>query len=326
MARKLRIEEEGGLYHVINRGNYRQWIFAEEGAKHAFEEALWEACERSGWVVHAFCLMSNHFHLALETPRCGLSEGMRWLQGTFANRFNRFRQQNGRLFQGRFKSLVVEDTKRLGWLCHYIHLNPVRAGICGADALSRYRWSSYWYLRQRRERPAWLRLNTALAEAGGLKDTKAGWDRYGSYLSWLSEDEPTRKRMEFDRMSRGWAVGTRSFRKELVEDEVRLREVVRLERADARTARAMAWEAGLERCLRILRKEEADLAAERKAAPWKVAVAAMLKRRMGASNRWLSEALRMGTPTSVSRYVSESRVGKRPAAEKIFNALMSKVA
>ena len=75
MARKLRTETEGGLFHVINRGNYRKWIFAEEGAKAAFERALFESCERAGWVLHAFCIMGNHYHLALETPRGNLSEG-----------------------------------------------------------------------------------------------------------------------------------------------------------------------------------------------------------------------------------------------------------
>ncbi|MGH9818223.1 MAG: transposase, partial [Candidatus Acidiferrales bacterium] len=142
MARKLRMEEEGGLFHVLNRGNYRGWVFKSEGAKQGFEKALFEACGRFGWVLHAFCIMGNHFHLAMETPRGNLSEGMRWLQATFASRFNRLRKESGRLFQGRFKSLAVEDLQRLSWLCHYIHLNPVRAKICRVEQLRDQRWSS----------------------------------------------------------------------------------------------------------------------------------------------------------------------------------------
>jgi REP element-mobilizing transposase RayT len=105
-------------------------IFEDEGAKRAFKTTLFEACVRSRWRLHAFAIMSNHYHLALETPEPNLTDGVRWLQSTFANRFNRFRRQSGHLFQGSFKSLIVENTERMSCLCHYLHLNPTRAGIC----------------------------------------------------------------------------------------------------------------------------------------------------------------------------------------------------
>ncbi|MBI3885166.1 MAG: transposase [Opitutae bacterium] len=89
MPRKLRLESAGGIYHVINRGNYRADLFRSEKTKAAFLNCLDEACAKTGWRVHAWCLMSNHDHLAAETPRANLVEGMRWLQGTFATRFNR---------------------------------------------------------------------------------------------------------------------------------------------------------------------------------------------------------------------------------------------
>ena len=85
MPRKLRLEYPGACYHVINRGNYRANIFKTEGARAAFESCLFEACQKSRWVLHAFVVMSNHYHLALETPELGLVAGMQWLQGTFAN-------------------------------------------------------------------------------------------------------------------------------------------------------------------------------------------------------------------------------------------------
>ncbi|MGH8020117.1 MAG: transposase, partial [Opitutaceae bacterium] len=201
-----------------------------------------------------------------ETPRGNLSEGMRWLQATFASRFNRLRKESGRLFQGRFKSLAVEDLQRLSWLCHYIHLNPVRAKICRVEQLRDQRWSSYWYLRQRRRRPEFLCLQESLQEAGGLEDNRAGWNRYESYLSWLSEDAPARKQMEFARMSRGWAIGTKGFRQALVQDEKRLRAVVRSNQREARAARETAAEARLEQALDILGKGPEDIAADRKAA------------------------------------------------------------
>lgn len=127
MTRKLRIEYEGAVYHVINRGNYRADIFEQSGAKAAFLKCLDEACQKSGWIVHAWVIMRNHYHLALETPRGNLVPGMHWLQATFSARFNRFRKENGHLFQGRYKAILVEPDRALGSLCQYIHLNPIRA-------------------------------------------------------------------------------------------------------------------------------------------------------------------------------------------------------
>ena len=95
MARKLRLEFPGACYHVINRGNYRADIFRTEGTRNAFESCLFEGCAKSDWLLHAYVLMSNHYHLALETPRGNLVIGMQWLQATFANRFNRFRGERG---------------------------------------------------------------------------------------------------------------------------------------------------------------------------------------------------------------------------------------
>jgi putative transposase len=129
MARKLRIQYPGAMYHVINRGNYRRDVFESVGAARAFEAALLEACELFGWLLHAHAVMRNHFHLALETPEPNLVEGMHWLQSSFATRFNRFRGENGHLFQGRYKSLLVEDGAALGRVADYIHLNPVRAAF-----------------------------------------------------------------------------------------------------------------------------------------------------------------------------------------------------
>ena len=108
---------------------------------------------------------------------------MQWLQSTFANRFNKRRGERGHLFQGRYQSLLVEEGEALGMLCHYLHLNPVRAGILPVDRLPDYRHSSYWYLGQPKARPAGLPVTTALTEAGALADTPAGWKSYADYLT-----------------------------------------------------------------------------------------------------------------------------------------------
>ena len=134
MARKTRIEYAGAYYHLINRGNYRSWIFESDGARKSFFECLIQACESMGWRVHAWCLMGNHYHLCIQTPEPNLVEGMRWLQSTFANRFNRFRKSHGHVFQGRYQAILL-DGDAVAAVSHYIHLNPVRAGLIEAACL-----------------------------------------------------------------------------------------------------------------------------------------------------------------------------------------------
>jgi putative transposase len=150
MARRLRIQYENALYHVINRGNYRANVFSSAGTIRAFQSAVGEACERHGWRLHAYVVMRNHFHLALETPQPNLVEGMHWLQSTFATRFNRFRSENGHLFQGRYRALLVEDEPTLCRVIDYIHLNPVRAGIVPALEVAGFAASSLSKFLQKR--------------------------------------------------------------------------------------------------------------------------------------------------------------------------------
>ncbi|TVR50102.1 MAG: transposase [Puniceicoccaceae bacterium] len=321
MARKLRIEYPGALYHVINRGNYRADIFETEGARLAFENCLAGVCGKTGWRIHAYVLMRNHYHIALETPEPNLVVGMKWLQSTFANRFNRFRQEHGHVFQGRYQAIVLEGGERLGAVAHYIHLNPVRAGIVEADQVARYRWSSLYFLVNRRLRPGWLTMEAALNSAGGLADTPVGRGKYLAFLGWLSEDEATRKQLAFDQMCRGWAMGSKQFqagliagkKAELAQKELRGTELCGL--------REQLWEALLDRCLKRLGHTREEARLTRKAAPWKVAIASHLRAVTTADNRWLAEQLAMGTPNGVSRYVGEVRRGKRPGAAALVGKI-----
>jgi REP element-mobilizing transposase RayT len=320
MARKLRLEFPGACYHVINRGNYRTDIFRTEGARTAFESCLFEACAKSDWVLHAFVIMRNHYHLALGTPDGNLVAGMQWLQATFANRFNRLRGERGHLFQGRYKALLVEEGAALGQVCHYIHLNPVRAGIVPAARLREFRPSSYWYLWRPQVRPKFLELRTALEEAGGLADTSAGRRSYGEYLAWQAQDGPAGRNEAYVSLSKGWALGTREFKAALIKDHALAANARAWEDEGAREIRERQWEQGLAACLQKAGKTIEAAASDRKSAPWKVAIAAELKQGTQATNRWIAEQLHMGGAVAVSQYVGRARrarQAKRPMNENI---------
>jgi putative transposase len=109
MPRKPRIEYAGAVYHVLNRGNYRQDLFTVSGTAEAFERVLFDTCSRYGWRLYAYAILSNHYHLCLKTEDANLVMGMQWLQSTSANRFNRFVRERGHVFQGRYQALLIED-------------------------------------------------------------------------------------------------------------------------------------------------------------------------------------------------------------------------
>jgi REP element-mobilizing transposase RayT len=328
VARKLRLEYAGACYHAINRGNYRRDLFAGKGAAEAFQRCLFEAAERFGWRLHAFVIMRNHFHLAVETPEPNLSEGMRWLQGTWAVRFNRLRGEVGRPFQGRYKALHVEPGPALAQVAHYIHLNPVRAKVVTAERLLDYGWSSL-PLFARKERPACLEAAIVLSQSGGLADTKAGWRAYVAYLGVLAEEETRLREKKFGRLSRGWIIGSKDFQAGLKEElsgrgAGRERfELLGADGAACRQVRAEIWEEKLRLAATALRMSLDKLPGQKSAAA-KVRLAAVMKTGTSVSNRWLAERLKMGEPASVSQYVRRFRL-RGDAEGRTFKIALSKV-
>ena len=164
MARPIRVEFAGAVYHVMARGNERRAVFRDDQDRRRFLETLGEMTEQFAVQVHAYCLMSNHYHLLLQTPRANLSRALGWLQTTYTVRFNRRHRRSGHLFQGRFKAQVVEADEYAQWLVEYIHLNPVRPRRKGeriarvrAQELDGYEWSSHRdYAGLRRQGAGWL--------------------------------------------------------------------------------------------------------------------------------------------------------------------------
>src|SRR5579863_9977059 len=152
----------------MNRGDHREPIFRSNKDRELFLETLGQACEKTDWQVHAWCLMSNHFHLVVETPRANLVPGMKWLLGTYTMRFNHRHRLFGHLFSGRYKALPVDGSGNgyLKTVCDYVHLNPARAKLLRpGQALREYAWSSWpEYLKRPAKRWPWLRVDRLLGE------------------------------------------------------------------------------------------------------------------------------------------------------------------
>jgi REP-associated tyrosine transposase len=162
MARPLRIVIADGLYHLISRGNARQNVYLDAHDRSAFLATLARVVDRFGWLCHAYCLMSNHYHLLIETPKPNLPVGMRQLNGVYAQRFNRRHGRCGHIFQARYRSILVEKETHLLAVARYIVLNPVRAGIC--DDPGDYRWSSYRATAGREQVPGFLTTDSILSQ------------------------------------------------------------------------------------------------------------------------------------------------------------------
>lgn len=310
MARKLRVQYPGAIYHVMNRGDRREPIFNDDHDRLRFLETLGEACAKTGWRVHAHCLMPNHFHLVVETPLANLVAGMKWFLGTYTSRFNRKHQLFGHLFSGRYKALVVDGANGyLRTVCDYVHLNPARAHVLAdEEPLQAYRWSSYpEYLKAPSQRPAWLEVRRVLGELGIPQDSAAGRRQFGRRMEARRHEADPR---EWKRMQRGWCLGDEEFRRELLGQ---MSQPVgehhygpeRRESAEQRAERIVR------EALRQAGLKEQTLGQLPKAAPAKLAVARRLRAETTVPLKWIATRLQMGTWTYLNnRLYWERRAGR----------------
>ena len=203
MPRQMRCEYAGAIYHVMNRGDRREAIFRNEADRRMFLSTLTEACGKTEWQIHAYCLMRNHFHLVIETPQPNLVFGMKWLLGVYTKRFNIGHKECGHLFAGRYKALHVEGGGGyLQTVCDYVHLNPARAGVLkGGQPLEDFPWSSYGeYLKPARHRPVWLRVDRLLGEKSIPRDSTAGRRQFARLTEERRREDLTK---EFKPVERG---------------------------------------------------------------------------------------------------------------------------
>ncbi len=311
MARKLRIEYPGAIYHVMNRGDRRESIFHDEADRQRFVETLGEACAKTGWQVHAYVLMPNHFHLVVETPRANLVAGMKWFLGTYTIRFNRRHKVFGHLFSGRYKSLIVDGSGSgyLKTVCDYVHLNPARAKLVRAEQpLKSFPWSSWpAYVLAPSRRPAWLRVERLLGEYGIPKDSPAGRHRLEQAVEERRGDEQDE---EFKAVRRGWCLGEATFRMELLAQmSERLgAEHYGEERAETESAKA---ERIIAQELRRRKWTAPQLQSRPKGAAEKVALAARLRAETTMTAAWIAKRLDMGSRGYLNHLLYRRRKSRR---------------
>jgi len=296
MARKPRVEYEGAFYHVMARGDRDQDIYGDDEDRRLFVELMGQVCGRTGWRIHSWVLMGNHFHWLLETPEANLVTGMKWFMGAYTQKFNRRHQFYGHLFQGRYKAIPIQEGDYLLRVSDYIHLNPVRAGAIqpGSLRLEDYSWSSYGVWIKRGKIPHWSPMNSVLNWCG-LRKTQV--KEYRQRLKRLVK-ESLKGEMDWGDLKKGWMLGDEGFAQEMVEQVGKWmgkggkresyvgKEVCRHDEVQARE-----WlKVGLER----LGIEPEDLSKMAKTDVRKRALAAWLKSKSIVSNGWLAEALNMG--------------------------------
>ncbi len=327
MPRCVRIEFAGAFYHVMARGNRREAIFLDDEDRGLFVQALGEACAMTGWRVHGWVLLSNHYHLMIETPEPNLVAGMQWLQNTVTRRFNVRHRAWGRVFGDRYKAVAVEGRAPFYYetLLDYIHLNPVRAGLVRVkkrESVLDYPWSSLstGYAVPPSRRPNWLAAAEGLA-VFGLADTAAGRRGMVERLERRACEEvakrcgtiplPEEMDARCSHLRRGWYWGSQRFGERML----KLAQGA-LKRTKSRAYRSSAVRQthGLKQAERWLNEglaaaglNRADLSRLKGSDPRKVALAELLWKQTTVSQEWLAERLKMRSAANVSQLLRRAK-------------------
>jgi len=337
MARSIRIQSAGAYYHVMARGNRREDIFHDADDRRFFLHTLGQACEMTGWRVHAWVLMSNHYHLFIQTPEPNLVAGMSWLQNTLTRRYNVRHQKWGRLFGDRYKAVVVEGEDRYHYqtLLDYIHLNPVRARMIRpkeGQSVMDYPWSSIagGYAMPPKKRATWLDAAAGL-KAFNLTDTVPGRREMVERLDKRAVIEEIKscgvppQAADVDQrashLRRGWYWGTQAFGDAMRQLGAKLlQKATPASRAYQKHAlvrehgerQAEAW---LGRGLKAGGIKPDGLAQLKGSDPRKVLLADLMWRRTVMSQGWLAEKLAMKSAANVSQQIR--RLNRIAAIKKV---------
>lgn len=321
MARSIRIEYEGAYYHVMARGNHQEVIFLDDEDRRYFLKTLDDVCEMTGWRVHAWILMNNHYHLFIQTPEANLVEGMKWFQNTYTRRFNVRHKAWGRLFGDRYKAILVEGNNSHYYetLLDYIHLNSVRAGLVKPEkqeSVLDYPWSSIaeGYALPPNKRKTWMACEEGL-KSFGFTDTASGRRKMVEHLDRRALEE---KGSALDKKSKklipNWYWGTEEFSEKVLSlagkvlDKQRSRTYESAAEHKAHGLhQAKIW---LHEGLTRANLNQKDLLKLNGSDPRKIFLAHFLKKKTTVSNVWLAEQLKMKTAANVSRLLTKCDLKK----------------
>jgi len=301
----------------MSRGDRREDIFHDDVDRHDFLKTMAEACQKAGFQVHAYCLMPNHFHAVIETPNANLVAGMRWLLSSYTLRLNHRRKLFGHVFSGRYKALIVDGSGDgyLKTVCDYVHLNPVRAKLLGAeDRLLAYPWSSLgWYLAAPKHRPSWMRTDRLLDAHGIQQDNAVGRQQFETRME-RRRAEHDSENEEWKPLRRGWCLGTEQFRERMlarVEGQMGDHHAGELKResAEAKAERIIREE------LQRLGWAQADLQLRLKTDPKKVEIGARLRKETTLPVRWIAGRLHLGTWKSAKTRLQSAKTQSNHASE-----------
>ena len=330
MARALRVEYAGAVYHVMCRGNNGQDIFLSNSDRECFLQTLEESCLKTGWRVHAYVLMDNHYHLLLETPEPNLVAGMKWLQGTYTQRFNKRNGRCGHLFQGRYKSLII-DPEANGYFSvvgSYIHLNPVRAALCSDPC--NYLWCSCrYYADEALQPPDWLaldRIRGALGLSGSNRELSSQYQNYirARAVEELNPEKAEELNQSRGPLKRGWIMGNDAFRNRVLDlmEQQNGSSGDNLRGEQRRMHGEHQAENYIKKALSLLNMEECELIEMKNSCLEKQAISWLLKNHTAVTAVWIARRLGMKNRVNVSRAAGKFSDLQSPESIKMRNSML----
>lgn len=341
MARSIRIEYEDAYYHVLARGNQRALIFLDDDDRNYFLKTLDDACEKTGWRIHAWVLMGNHYHLFVQTPEANLVAGMKWLQNTYTRRFNIRHKNWGRIFGDRYKAILVEGDNNYYYetMLNYIHLNPVRARLVRLDeeqSILDFPWSSLTqaYVLPPERRKKWMACSDGL-KALGFSDTHSERKEMVEYLERraikeeadrcgipITDDEVG---VRLANLRKGWYWGTKVFLEKMLlhvdsslgKQQSRAYHTT-LENKSHGEQQAEYWfKEGLDKA-HLIKEDLEDL---KGSDPRKILIAFLLRKKTTVPNGWIASQLKMKSAANVGQQLR--RINLKKVAKKVPEDLVS---
>jgi len=316
MARRPRIQYPDAIYHVMTRGSGRMDIVRDDEDRNRLRDELGQAALRCNWRVYAFVILSNHLHVVLKTPQPNLARGMQAFLSSYANVWSRRHQFSGQIFQGRYRTDLVEDESYLWSVTRYVHLNPVRAGL--VEHPREWAWSSYPGYARKEQRLEWVAYDELLSSCDG---TLGGSDPAGSYRRYVTAGLSEPVESPWTKAHQGWILGSRKFVDRvgaMVQGEPGLRR-----RRASRLVKGVSLSRVCDAVCTLYGVKRSELSRRGNRHPARAALAYLARRRTAATNTELADLLGLSRAESVPNLTRRFRawVSADPAVRRQLRRL-----